>query len=211
MSSMTLINLLAGYNASGFFRPNYAQSTSGQAGGQIRVQNSRAPLWHMSLTCPAIRRADADSIHAVIGGMGQSIGTFFAYDQRRNGPSADPGGVILGSNTVQINSLGSDGKSLSLKGLPSAYGLVRGDYIGFTYSGTKRALHQMVSAGVTANGSGVTTEVEVHPAIRQGAATNNAVSLVRPVAEFRIMPGTYDPSADGWTDLLSFEAMQVVT
>lgn len=211
MSSTTLIDLLAGYGAQGFFRPNYGQQTSGQAGGQIRVANVRAPLWHLSLTCPAIDRDDADAIHAVIGGMGGSVGTFFAYDLRRAGPKADPTGSVLGSSTVQINSLGSDGISLSLKGLPNGYVLTRGDYVGFVYSSTKRALHQIVDASVTANGSGVTAAFQVHPAIRQGAANNNAVTLVRPVAEFRIMPGTYDPAADGATDRLSLEAMQVVT
>ena len=211
MSSTVLIDLLASYGASGTFRPDYGQQTSGQAGGQIRVSTIRAPLWRMSLTCPHLDRDDATAVHAVVGGMGQSIGTFFAYDLRRNGPKADPGGVILGSSTVQINSLGSDGKSLSLKGLPASYVLTRGDYVGFVYSSTKRALHQIVAASVTANGSGVTSEFEVHPAIRQGAAINNAVTLVKPVAEFRIMPGTYDPASDGATDRISLEAMQVVS
>lgn len=211
MSSTTLIDLLAAYGASGSFRPDYGQETSGQAGGQIRVRINRAPLWRLSLTCPAIERDDASAIHAVIGSMGQSVGTFYAYDLRRNGPKADPLGTTLGSSTVQIKSVGSNGISLALKGLPVGYVLTRGDYVGFTYSTTKKALHQVVAATVTANGSGETTEFEVHPAIRQGAAANDAVSLLKPVAEFRIVPGTYDPTADGAIDSISLEAMQVVT
>jgi len=211
MPDTTLIDHLAAYGASGSFRPDYGQETSGQAGGQIRVLNQRAPLWRMSLTCPALDREDATAIHAVIGGLGQSIGSFFAYDLRRAGPKADPTGATLGSSTVQIKSLGSDGKSLALKGLPVGYVLTRGDYVGFTYSSTKKALHQMVAASITANGSGETAEFEVHPAIRQGAAVNDAVALVRPVAEFRIVPGSYNPDADGAIDMLSFDAMQVVT
>lgn len=210
MSSTTLITLLAEYGASGFFRPNYGQETSGQAGGQIRVRTVRAPLWHMSLSCPSIPQDEAQAIHAVIGSMGQSVGTFYAYNLRRQYPLEDPDGTIVGSNTVQIKSLGSNGISLALKGLPVGYVLTRGDFIGFTYSSTKKALHQVVAATVTANGSGETSEFEVHPAIRQGAAVNDAVSVKQPVAEFRIVPGTYDPNADGALDSLAFEAMQVV-
>lgn len=211
MSSSTLITLLAELGASGKFHPDYGQETSGQAGGQIRVRTNRAPLWHLSLSCPAIERDEASAIHAIIGSMSQSVGSFYAYDLRRNGPKQDPTGATLGSSTVQIKSLGSDGISLALKGLPVGYVLTRGDYLGFTYSSTKKALHQVVAATVTADGSGYTAEFEVHPAIRQGAAVNDVVALVRPVAEFRIVPGTYDPTADGAIDSISLEAMQVVT
>jgi hypothetical protein len=210
MPDTSLITLLAEYGASGFFRPNYGQETSGQAGGQIRVRISRAPLWHLSLSCPSIPAEEAQAIHALIGSMCQSVGSFYAYDLRRQYPKQDPTGSIVGSITVQIKSLGSNGISLALKGLPVGYVLTRGDYVGFTYSSTKKALHQVVAATVTADGSGDTAEFEVHPAIRQGAAVDDAVSVKQPIAEFRIVPGTYDPSADGAMDQLSLEAMQVV-
>ncbi len=211
MPDTALMTLLEQRLASLKFLPNYGQSTNSQAGGQIRVQTSRAPLWHMKINVPVAYREEAQAIKALIGSMGGSVGSFYGWDTDRPYPLADPTGALIAGSTVQIKSLGSNGISLALKGLPVGYVLTRGDYLGFTYSSTKKALHQVVAATVTANGSGETSEFEVHPAIRQGAAVNDAVSLSKPVAEFRIVPGTYDPETIGLNSRLSLEAMQVVT
>lgn len=211
MPDTALMTLLEQRLASITFAPNFGQETSGQAGGQIRVRTSRAPLWHMKINVPIAYREEAQAIKAIIGSMGGSVGTFYGWDTDRPYPFADPEGAAIAASTIQIKSVGSNGISLALKGLPIGYVLTRGDYVGFTYSTTKKALHQVVAATVTANGSGETAEFEVHPAIRQGAAANDAVSLSKPVAEFRIVPGSYNPETAGLYSRLSLEAMQVVT
>lgn len=211
MPDTQLMTLLEQRLASIRFDLSYGQQTSGQAGGQIRVANIRAPLWSMKVSAPVVYREEAQAIKALIGSLYGSVGTFYGWDTDRPYPLLDPTGAIVGSNSVQINSLGSDGISLSLKGLPNGYVLTRGDYVGFTYSSTKRALHQVVAASVVANSSGVTGEFEVHPAIRQGAAVNNPVSLAKPAAEFRLVPGSYNPETVGLYGRLSLEAIQVVT
>lgn len=211
MADTALMTILENRIARWSFGPSFGQETSGQAGGQIRVRTMRAPLWKLSMDCDPLWREEAAAVRALIGQMGQSVGSFLAWDIAWPYPKTDPDGSVLGASTVQIKTVGSNGISLALKGLPIGYVLTRGDYVGFTYSSTKKALHQVVASTVTADSSGETSEFEVHPAIRQGAATNDAVSLVKPVAEFRIVPGSYDFSSAGAHDQLSLEAMQVVT
>lgn len=210
MADTALMTILENRIARWTFGPSFGQETSGQAGGQIRVRTTRAPLWKLSMDCDPLWRDEAAAVKALIGSMGQSVGSFLAWDIAWPYPKADPTGALISGSTVQIKSLGSDGTSLALKGLPVGYVLTRGDYLGFTYSTTKKALHQVVAATVTADGSGDTAEFAVHPAIRTGAAVNDAVSLSKPCAEFRIVPGSYDFSSAGAHDQLSLEALQVV-
>lgn len=69
--------------------------------------------------------------------------------------------------------------------------LSRGDLrrLSFAYGDPARyALHQIVTATVTANGSGLTPLFEVVPNIRPGAATGLAVVLIRPFCKALILP-----------------------
>lgn len=210
MATTELWTLVSAYLASDPFMPNAGQETSGQAGGQVRVRDLRSMLWDFNARLPSVPQADANDIKALIGSMGISRVSFLAWPLDRQYPKADPTGSIVGASTVQINSLNADNKRLSLKGLPNGYVLSRGDFIQFIYSTTHYALHQVVASSVTANGSGVTTEFEVFPFIRQGAAVNNAVNLKLPCAEFRILPGSYDTAGDNDAHSISFKARQVV-
>ncbi|MBN8295011.1 hypothetical protein JI664_23800, partial [Rhodobacter sp. NTK016B] len=49
---------------------------------------------------------------------GQRIDVF---DPFRNGPAADPGGILLDGTTITIAALNADGVSLRLDGLPGRY------------------------------------------------------------------------------------------
>jgi hypothetical protein len=193
------------------FRADYGQETSGQAGGQIRVKDLRSPLWMMDADCSTLSMGQLRRVRALIGSLGGSRGTFEAWDPAAQYPEADPKGAIVGASAVLINTLGSDGISLSLKALPAGYVLSAGDMLAFDYSTspTRRALHQVV-AGATANGSGITPEFEVHPPIRQGAAANNPVNLKRPAAVMRLVPGSFPQQVARNLGSLSLKAIQVI-
>jgi len=190
------------------FSLDYGQETSGQAGGQIRVKDLRSPLWRMKVDCSTLSLQQLRVIRALVGSLGGSLGSFYAWDPAAQYPAADPDGTALGSSNVQISGLGSSAWHLILKGLPAGYKLTIGDMLAFDY-GTSRALHQVTSS-VVANSSGVTPAFEIHPPRRQGAAANQVVALKRPAGEFRIVPGSLNLSADGLTGQAGFEAVQVI-
>ena len=216
MATTDLMELLAGGGeanviASGSFWLDFGQETSGQAGGQIRVRDLRSGLWKMRVNCPTIYLENAQDIHALVEAMGGSLDTFYAWNPERPYPKEDPDGTILGSATPIIETVGADNKSLSLSGLPIGYTISRGDMLAFDYgSPSSRALHRVITASTEANGSGITAEFTVAPHFRQGVAAGLAVDLTKPTAEFRIVPGSYDPSGEGVFGSVSFQAVQVI-
>lgn len=192
-------------------RPPPQQEISSQADGRTRFANLGPSLWRGSISCSTMDPEDLEAALALIGSIEGTGGTFYVWHPAKQYPRRDGGGVILGASTVQINSLGIDNKSLSLKGLPNGYVLSRGDLLSFDYltSPTYRALHQVVPATITANGSGVTAEFEVHPHIEPGAATNAAVSLIRAAAEMMIVPGSINAKHIPDRGSLAFDILQV--
>lgn len=208
MPSTDLMNALVVSRVA--FRIDYGQETSGQAGGQILVKDLRSPLWSMEADCTTLTLHQLRVVRALIGGLGGSRGSFYAWDPAAQFPAADPDGSILGANNVQINSLGADNTSLSLRGLPPGYILTIGDMLAFDFSVSHRALHQVVSTSAVANGAGVTPVFQIHPPLRQGVVLSLPVTLKRAAAEMRLVPGSFAPSVDGMIATAPIKAIQVV-
>jgi hypothetical protein len=166
--------------------------SSKTAAGEILVADKGTRLWSGSAILRPQTNEDASATLALLNVLRQSNRTFLATPRHHAAPTYDPDGVILGASSVTINSLSSDLRSLSLAGLPAAYILSAGDFLGFQYlsSPTRYALHQIVSGPVIADGTGTTAEFEVTPTIRTGAATGAAVTLVNPVFMARLIPGS---------------------
>ena len=210
-----IMTLLMGDNtaqwiASGSFKLNWGQESS-MAGGQLRVADVRSPLWMIDFSMPNMYLEDALDLETLIDALGGSMGTFYAWNPLRPYPKLDPTGSIIGSSTQTILSVGGDNKSMTLGGLPIAYTLSRGDFLSFNYgSPSSRALHRIVTATTTANGSGVTPSFEVTPPFRQGITTGLAVTLAKPTAEFCMTPGSFNPSASGVFQSNTFSAIQVI-
>lgn len=197
--------------SSATFIPAWGQETSGEGSGILRVKDLRPALWRARIACAAATRVEALQVLALIGAMGGALGTFYAWKPSAAYPQSDPGGTTLGGSAVQIGSINADQLRLSLKGLPAGYVLTRGDFLAFDYGARpSRALHQVVPPMAIANGAGVTPEFQVHPPIRGGASVNAAVALVRPAAEMRLVPGTFDLSESAVRNGLSLEAIQVL-
>lgn len=183
------------------------QEYSGQGNGVIRGKDLRPALWKANITTRPMSISEAMDYQAMVESLDGSINTFYCYNPLR--PNAKVGSFV--DTSCQINSLGGDGKSLSLKGLPASQALNRGDLFHFDYTSgvTCRALHRVVES-ITANGSGVTGTFEVRPAIRTGAAVNNNVRFNKAAALMCLVPGTFQPAnADLQTVQFSFSAQQV--
>lgn len=217
MSSLDLMNALSISDVK--FDLMQRQETSGVARGDIRVVDIGPPLWSISADCSTLLQHQLLDIASIIGGMGGSRGTFFAFDPARRGPRADPTGAALGASVVRVHSVNASNRSLmALRGLPNGYVLSRGDYISFDYlnpvtSSPSVALHRITAQTVSAP-AGITAEFLVHPPVRPGVAvgTSGAVCrLLNAYAEFRLKPGSFDPkSSSGLRASARLEASQVI-
>lgn len=197
--------------ASGSFMLNSGQESSGQASGRIRVRDLRPPLWLADFRSDMLTLDELGEVQALFESLDGSMGTFYAWNPARPWPKLDPEGVVLGASTVTVKSVGMDGKSLALQGLPTGYVLSRGDLVATDFGeGPSRALYRVIDVSVTADGSGDTTEFEVRPHVWAGAAEDDPVELLRPAAEMMVVPNSFETSAEGMFGALSFKAMQVI-
>lgn len=197
--------------ASASFMLSSGQEISGQASGRVRVRDIRPALWTADFRSDLLTLDELGSAQALIEALDGSSASFLAWNPARQWPRLDPDGTVLGASTVTVKSVGVDGKSLALQGLPAAYQLSRGDLLASDFgAGPARALYRVIDASVTADGSGDTAEFEVRPHILSGADVDDPVELLRPAAEMMIVPGSFEISAEGMFGTIAFKAVQVI-
>lgn len=209
------IDLLTGFPGWASLSLSYGDETSGQAGGQIRVKRLRSPLWMMQAQTRRLKPSEFRSWMAKVESLENGYKTFLGYDFSGKYPILYPNGTwptggAFNGTSAAIHTVTSN-IALRLKSLPAGFTVSAGDFIAFSYSSGKRALHQAVET-VTADGSGVTAAFEVRPPIRSGAAVNDVVAVKAPSCLMAIVPGSVSAPVgmDGW-GTISFQAMQVVT
>jgi hypothetical protein len=105
-------------------------------------------------------------------------------------PQADPGGTILGSASVTIGSINANRRAITLSGLPAGYVITMGDYLHVDYGAPSRRALLQAAEGAIASSSGVTPEFELRPHLRPGITIGLAVSLKKPAAKVKIVPGS---------------------
>ena len=154
--------------------------TRTRGGESIRIGFAQ-PRWVGVVTIKSVAPRQMAPVKALLRALDQPGRYLLAHDPDHCGPLADPGGVILGAAEPKIATLGGDGFSLTLSGLPAGYVLSVGDHIGWVYGSDpdRYAMHQLETSAV-ANGAGVTGEIRVVPAIRPGVTAQTPVNLVRP-------------------------------
>lgn len=182
----------------------------GQEHGPESARDLRRALWVADIRSSILEHEARGRVEALVAGLDGGIGGFLLWNPARAYPLADPTGSIVGAATVKIKAVGADGLSFSLKGLPASYILQRGDMVQVdTGSPAHRGLHRISEpAAIVADGAGETDLFAVRPAVHPGMAANDAVNLKRSAAEFRIVPGSYDPQAAKVTGTVSFLARQ---
>lgn len=162
-----------------------------QTGGGEQLGAEIGPqLWTGTVRLGILTRIDLSMPDVLLDLLRRPGASFLACDSRRPAPLADPVGATLGATVPTIATLPPDPREISLTGLPAAYVLSRGDYLGWSYSGGRRALHRVVDVTVTASGGGVSPVFEITPPIRPGVTTGTAVTLVRAACKAKIKPGS---------------------
>lgn len=177
-----------------------------------RLQNGQAipfsngsPYWSGSAVLIPSYHADAAEFEMEMMRLSRPGETFLIYDARFNGPRADPGGVILGDREPLIHTLGADNRSMRISGLPAAYVLNVGDYIGATYGANPvRYMLLRVATPAIASTSGLTPLFEVEPHIPHGVSVGASVQLVRPVCRAMVTEISYGSARSLFTAGASF-------
>lgn len=157
-------------------------------GGEVIRSDYGTRLWSGTVTLAPEKPVAIESIMALIRVLQDSRASFLVYPRHKKNPT---GGGALSEPIGAINSLPTNNRLITLKGLPASYVITRGDFLSFTYSSspTRYAFHQAVES-ITANGSGVTGQFEVVPPIRPGAAVDDAVQFNRPRLKAVMVPGS---------------------
>jgi len=162
-------------------------------GTGLDMQSEMAdPKWSATLVMRELYNAEARAMNAKVRKLDGSALTFLVYDPSNPYPAADPKGLVIGSSSVQVNSIGSNNSSISLKGLPAGYALTIGDK-GQINFGTGQVFFFEISETISANGSGVTAEFEIWPHVTIGIAVDQAVNLKKPACKMTIKPGGHSP------------------
>ena len=188
------------------------QQISGLGGGKVIVADLSPKYWEFEVSLINMENAEARKVQAVIEALDGGLRDFYLWDQRAAYPIADPKGSILGASTVQINSLNINNVEMTLKGLPSGYTLSPGDMLHFDFGmPVKRALHRIVVGGV-ASGAGISPSLVVRPHILPGAAEDAVVTLIRPSARVKMLPGSFNPGTarQMMTTGMGFKCRQVL-
>lgn len=173
------------------FRLADPKSMSRTGGGDVIQHRRGARLWGGELQIDLDDHDAHAQTEALLARLEEPDASLLIYDLRKPYPASDPTGSVA-SSAVKIASLGADGWSLALTGLPAGYTLTRGDLLAFQYGANpiRYAYHRLVT-GAVASGTGVTPSFEVVPAIRPGAAIDAAVSLVKPPLKARLIEADY--------------------
>lgn len=188
------------------------QQISGMGGGKIIVADMSPKYYEFDVTLINMENALARRVQALVEALDESMNDFYLYDPRAMYPLSDPTGSILGAAAVKINSLNVNNKELTLNALTSTYVLSVGDFLHFDFgSPAHRAFHRIVGGGGAATG-GVSPSLEVRPFIQPGAVVGASVTLIKPSARVKMIPGSFDPGTvrQMVTAGMSFKARQVL-
>jgi len=195
-----------------FFLPEVSE-VNRNAAGEVFTAELGARLWQGTIQLTPQKYATGGEDEALLALVQHPGASFYLYDWRRRTPLKDPTGSIMGASSPVIASLNANTRELTISGLPAAYVISPGDYIGFNYgsSPVRVAYHQVVIGG-TASGGGVSPSIEVIPPIRSGATVSTAVRFFQGPIKAVVVPGSVQrPSgARGISSGLSFDFMQTL-
>ncbi len=154
-----------------------------EASGRVGGVQAGFPLWLASWTIDVVGPNESDAIRAFKDSVRGATRRFLGRDLVRPYPSAYPGGfagmlragggAFDGTATSWSEAITADDDSqVTLNGLPAAFEMNKGDYIGFRWVATEASVagltwHAMVRAveAKTASGAGVLAGITCEPPI----------------------------------------------
>ena len=182
------------------------QSYSRMAGGGAIAYDFGSAIWKASYATATMGYDDCIDFEARLQALEGAVGTFYGMDTRRWYPRNYPSGVFTDSGVV--SSLGGDGKSMAISGLPASFAISIGDYFQITVSSVP-LLYRAIEA-VTANGVGLTATFACLPHYDTGITVGMAVKFKQPACLMRLDPGSVQFNDAGRAlGTVAFSAIQV--
>ncbi|MDT8328598.1 MAG: hypothetical protein RQ750_14650 [Roseovarius sp.] len=181
--------------------------------GQSFQSTRGVPLWTGPVVLAARPNRDARAMQSRIEMMARTGETFLAYDVTAQAPRSDPFGDRLGAASPTVGAInGSDAFAVAIGGLPQGYAISAGDMISIQTASGRLNLVRAVDDVAVASVAGLTPLFRIEPGRFAEVAVGNAVTLVRPLAKFKVEPGSFDPGRqDGVnTSGAGFTMMQVI-
>lgn len=169
--------------------------TAQTGGGEILTARRGQRLWSGVATISANTHDQQDQIRARLNLMQRPGSSFILYDPWRKYPQSDPTGSAINAHgsTVQVSSVASDRREITIKHLPNGYVLTRGDHVSIAYgsSPTRYYLGQVVTGATTQAGSPTTCTVELAPDIPATVTENDVVSVDFPHLKAVYVPNSF--------------------
>lgn len=183
---------------------------SGLGDGRVWQAELAPPIWTGDVALVAMRDQEAKQIAALIRALNGAQETFLFTDPRSCYPQSDPGGVILGSAQVTVNSIAADRRNIRFKGLPARYSFAPGDKFSITYGDDRVAFHEISVFGI-AGATGISPLMRVFPNLPTGIVADMAVTLLRPACKCIIFPDSHDvgtSDSEGFVKDQTFRVIQ---
>lgn len=182
------------------------QEISRTAGGMTTMKDLGPALWRASCQSIPLPRRKAMALRADLETLGGGVRTFYLVPYPEFQPAARNGEALDG---VTVESIGENFDTIALVGLPAGFVMTESDYLSISTS-TGTEFHQLARGG-TADGTGVTPEMEVTHHIRPSVSVSDAVRLVEPRLEMHLAPGSLEFRQVGaQRATVGFESMQVI-
>ncbi len=174
-------------------------------GGAVQVIETTSRQWQAEAALARDRIASAAGIEAQIDRATMPGVVVEIAPVPWRAPHLDPTGGMLGSATPSVSAVSTDGRQITLSGLPVGYTLSSGDWLSVetTGSGGGRLVRlYRAQATMSADASGLLGPLPVAPRIDAVVQAAQTVRLIDPIAlavllpsdlrRGRLLPGRYE-------------------
>lgn len=183
------LDLTALFKASDFKSDiQWMQEASGTGGGEKLYADRGPALRRVEITTPAMTHAEAEALIALLNSRSGGLKTILVPHYRQPWPSTDLEGATFGSATPEIGTV-TDRLHIAFADFPANYVIPAGTYFGVEDADGRRYLGQFCEAR-TASGLGAVSSVEIAPPLPAAFTTGDLVTMIWPVAKYKLVPGT---------------------
>lgn len=192
------------------FEPDFQTVTAPERGGRLVSVEIGPARWVGKWRTSTLTPAQFQAWRAWIASLRDSTRLFYGGDRLCRLPFAYrrtglPGGFTTGNASSW--SVNAAREALTLNGLPAGFVITEGDYVGFSWTSTKRALVRSLET-VTASAGGVAT-FDVSPSVPALVPGGAVATLLDPVCLMRLIPRQAELEAEfRTTGSLTFQAVQ---
>lgn len=190
--------------------PYRQQELSGIGSGEFLTADLAPMLWEAKCETATMSRAAAEQLAARFELLDGSAKAWYLTNPRALYPQADPDGSTLGASTITITAIGANRNTVTLSGFPEGYVLTIGDMVSVTDADDRVHLLRIAETK-TATALGNISLIEVRPVLRSGITTTLAVTVKKPFAKVKVVPGSFDVQQVGVLEaVITFTARQTL-